>query len=111
MPWEFPAKVKIALPPRIDQISELPMPERADSVPLDAPHMPPISEEEAGDVDAVGDLSSLPPPTTPASPPRFAVGGSSSSRDGAAPPVVERQVEEAPAQADDSPAAEREARA
>eukprot|EP00969_Alexandrium_andersonii_P209288 9243185-Alexandrium_andersonii.AAC.1 len=73
-PWEFPAKVKVAMPPRIDQLHEPPMPERVDAVPLDAPQMPPIEEEDAGDVDAVGDL--LPPPRIepPASPPRFTAG-------------------------------------
>eukprot|EP00969_Alexandrium_andersonii_P013608 593926-Alexandrium_andersonii.AAC.2 len=37
-PWEYPAKAKIALPPRIDQNPELPMPERVGSVLLGAPH-------------------------------------------------------------------------
>eukprot|EP00969_Alexandrium_andersonii_P130545 5772720-Alexandrium_andersonii.AAC.1 len=27
-PWEFPAKVKVAMPPRIDQLRDPPMPER-----------------------------------------------------------------------------------
>eukprot|EP00969_Alexandrium_andersonii_P341394 15090910-Alexandrium_andersonii.AAC.1 len=61
------------MPPRRDQNQELPMPERVDPVPLDAPDMPPMSAEEAGDVDAVGDLSALPPPTASVPPPRFAM--------------------------------------
>eukprot|EP00969_Alexandrium_andersonii_P351997 15436697-Alexandrium_andersonii.AAC.1 len=64
--------------------------------------MPPISEEEAGDVDAVGDLLVPPPPAAPGSPPRFAVGGSSSSREGAPPPAPEGPVMEAPPRTDDA---------
>eukprot|EP00969_Alexandrium_andersonii_P347852 15380636-Alexandrium_andersonii.AAC.1 len=85
------------------------MPERVDAVPLDAPQMPPNLEEEAGDVDAVGDLSSLPPLEPPASPPRFAEGGASSSASGAVPPVVEPLVEVAPAPINDPSAVMAEA--
>eukprot|EP00969_Alexandrium_andersonii_P104461 4609187-Alexandrium_andersonii.AAC.1 len=48
-PWEFPAKVRMSVPPRRDQLQDLSMPERVDAVPLDAPLMPPNLEEEAGD--------------------------------------------------------------
>eukprot|EP00969_Alexandrium_andersonii_P321875 14221768-Alexandrium_andersonii.AAC.1 len=71
--------------------------------------MPPIEEEDAGDVDAVGDL--LPPPRVEpsASPPRFAVGGSSSSASGAAPPAAQPLVEVAPAPVNDPSAVMAEA--